>query len=151
MRHTMFIATALASALASGACAHGSETQTTTITGAPMQTSGPAVGEPELSRRIGALSERIAHEVCSRELRCGRESPACVEDVVAKAQGELATWNCSPAAARTRIEECLAGIESESCELDLSAPGHKICSANAACGANATLVSPGRAASERER
>jgi hypothetical protein len=118
------------------ACGYGYETRTTTITGAPMITSGPAVGEGDLSRTMSSISERLATEVCARQEKCGRATDAtsCLNATIDKAKDELMRWDCSPAATRARIEECLAGIDEESCESDLTAPTRKICPPNVACG-----------------
>lgn len=134
------------------ACGYGYEMRSTAITGAPMLTSGPAVGEPELSRTIGDLSQRLATEVCRRELLCGNGTvdASCVNDTVERARRELTSWNCSPAATRARVEECLAGIDEESCELDLSTRA-RLCRANDACGVTAELISPGAALAEQVR
>jgi hypothetical protein len=131
------------------ACGYGQQARSTEITGQAQITSGPVGSAPELSRLIAPLSERIAAEVCSHEKRCGHPDVACVDDTVARASEELSRWSCSPAAARARIEECLAGIDESSCEASVRSPHRAVCPGNAACGRNAELVSPGRALAER--
>jgi hypothetical protein len=145
MRQALLFVSAIV-ALAPIAC--GYRTRSTEV-GQTQLTSGPAAFEPELSRTISALSDRVAAEVCTHETRCGRSDAACVDATVARASEELSRWSCSPAATRARIEECLAGIDEASCEVDVRASNRSVCPANAACGRNAELVSPGRALAER--
>jgi hypothetical protein len=133
------------------ACGYGYEARTTTITGAPMITSGPAVGEPELPRTLSATSEAIALEVCKHENHCGRASvPSCVNATVPRARRELKRWVCEPAAIRARFEECLAGFNELSCEVDLIRTQKRpLCPPNIACGdVAAHLIPPGPALAE---
>jgi hypothetical protein len=146
MRQALLFSTALI--LLASAC--GYPRRSTEISGQTQLTSGPGIGEPELGRTIGTLSERLADEVCLHETRCGRPDSACVADTVARASEQLSGWNCSPAAIRARIEECLAGIDEVSCDVDARAAS-RLCPSNAACGQNAELISPGRALAERAR
>ncbi len=135
-------------AVATAACGHGNEARTTTITGAPMITSGPAVGEPELPRTFRAASERIAGGVCRHEQRCGRGEavPKCVDDTASRARSELMRWNCEPAAARARLEECLVGFDAQSCDAALHASSRPLCPPVLGCGdAEAKLIDPGPA------
>lgn len=131
---------ALTLAVTAAACAEtGSRAGTTTTTGA--STSGQA----ELTRSVVDLSERMAASVCAREVRCGRQgTEACVTPVRDRARTELSAWNCSPAAARARVEECLASFDSASCEENLAGSGRPLCATNDACGREAVLVPPGR-------
>jgi hypothetical protein len=125
---------------------HGYEARTTTITGAPMTTSGPGVGEPELPRTLSSTSRRLALAVCTHEARCGRDEVAsCIDGALPAVRSELLRWDCEPAATRARLEECLAGFDALTCERDLKT-ADRLCPVNAACGDFAgELVPPGRA------
>ncbi len=140
-------------AVAMAACGYGYETRTTTITGAPMITSGPGVGEPELPRTFRATSDRLAAEVCTHEQRCGRGSGSgvseCFDATAKSARAELMRWNCEPAATRARIEECLAGIDEQMCAVPLRTDPRPFCPPVEGCGdAEATLIPTGRALAE---
>lgn len=129
------------------ACGYGYETRSTTITGAPMITSGPLTGERELPRTLSATSEQVALGVCKHEQRCGRadDVSACVDATVPRARDELLGWNCEPAAIRARLEECLSGFDEQPCVVNLRTEARKFCPRpNAACtDRTARLVSPG--------
>jgi hypothetical protein len=141
---------ALISSLAAAlmaACGYGYETRTTTITGAPMITSGPALGEPELPRTFRAASERLAGAVCMHEQRCGRGEavPSCVSATAKRARNELMRWDCEPAAARARLEECLAGLDAQPCPVNLRTDTRQLCPPVVGCGdLEAKLIPPGR-------
>ena len=125
---------------------YGYEARTTTITGAPMITSGPAAGESELSRTLGSTSQRVALEVCTHENRCGRgDVSECVDATLGRAREELTRWNCDPATTRARFEECLAGIDEVPCDVNLRTDRPNICPTTLTCGEvnAARLVSPG--------
>lgn len=143
MRAAMLFSSAAFGAVACGG--YGYEARTTTITGAPMITSGPAVGEPELSRTLAATSQRVALEVCKHENHCGRgDVPSCVDATIGRARQELTRWNCEPAAIRARLEECLAGFVDVSCEVDLRKDRLSFCPENVACeNVQARLIDPG--------
>ena len=130
---------------------YGYEARTTTITGAPMITSGPGAGEAELSRTLGSTSQRIALEVCNHENRCGRgDVSACVDATLGRAREELTRWNCDPATTRARLEECLAGIDEVPCEVNLRTDRANISPTTLTCGElnAARLISPGPALAE---
>lgn len=134
------------------ACGYGYEARTTTITGASMVTSGPEVGERELSRSLTATSEQVATEICRHEQRCGRgdDVSACVDATVPRARAELMRWSCEPAAIRARLEECLAGLDEQPCVVRPTAQGRELCPRpNAACTDRpARVTSPGPALAE---
>lgn len=123
------------------ACAHENRSYgTTTITS----------GTPEGVRATNAAETApdpglaLADELCRREASCNRvgtsggrytTEEACMADLGTRVPPQLASWNCSPAAARARFEECLAGIRSESCTTDLVSRIDRlpVCRANAVC------------------
>ena len=141
---TAAIAVVIASTVGCGG--YGYETRSTEISGVTTITSGPGVGERELSRSTSAVSEQLALGVCAREARCGRaHSGACVTQMSARARVELSSWDCDPASIRARAEECLAGIDELTCELDLSSVDN-VCPANDTCARyDAELIAPGPA------
>jgi hypothetical protein len=144
MRRSVLFCIGIMGAIGCGG--YGYETRSTTITGAPMITSGPALGEPELPRTLRSTSERVASEVCSHESRCGRgdDVSSCVDATVGRARTELSRWNCEPAAIRARLEECLAGLGEVACDVDLRSDRRPFCPANAACeDVSAQLTPPG--------
>jgi hypothetical protein len=142
MKRTLLSSCALVSVVACGG--YGYEARTTTITGAPMITSGPALGEQELPRTLRSSSERLALAVCQHESYCGRTDKHCVDATVQQARQELSSWRCEPAAVRARFEECLVGFQSQSCDLNLRTDKQPYCAANAACtDDNARLIAPG--------
>lgn len=148
MRRTSFLIITAAGAAACGG--YGYEARTTTITGAPMITSGPGAGEAELPRTLRSTSQSVARAVCEHEQRCGRGRrggvSSCVDATVSKARKELSQWNCEPAAVRARLEECLAGFDEVSCDVDLETQKRPLCPGNVACGENnAKLIDPGPA------
>lgn len=109
-------------------------------------TSGSWIGEPELSRSLSAVSERMAFQLCLHESNCGRpQSQACVEEHTAKARDEIMSWNCEPASIRARAEECLAALREESCSAELMTR-RRLCGVNDACpNRTADLIAPGPA------
>jgi hypothetical protein len=142
MRRALLLSLAVVSMIA---CGYGYEARTTTITGAPMITSGPGAGERELPRTLNATSQRVAQEVCKHEQRCGRSDDvsACVDATVGRARDELMRWNCAPAAIRARFEECLAGVNDEPCLVDLRTEDRKLCPRpNVDCMDYAAQVTP---------
>lgn len=143
MRKAMLFSLAVVGATACGR--YGYETRTTTITGAPMITSGPAIGEPELSRTLGRTSQRVALEVCTHENRCGRgDVPSCVDATLGRARQELIRWDCDPASTRARLEECLAGLDEVPCDVNLRTDRRILCPSNLTCGdSQVRLVAPG--------
>lgn len=141
MHRVTLIVLAFASAGAAVACGGGANGASTTAI-----TSGPGVGELELSRSASVMSERLAFQLCLHEANCGRaQTQACVEDNTTKARTELMSWDCDPASIRARAEECLAYVRAESCSVDLTTR-RRVCPVNDACAnMNARLVSPGPA------
>jgi hypothetical protein len=140
--------TALAASCAA-ACHYGYE-PSKKISGVAMVTSGPWVGEPELSRKVSDLSTRLALEICSHEDHCGRAGGLeCVNTAMVRSQDELSSWDCAPAAIRARLEECLAGVPTVSCDIDLRTSARATCPGNSECGRNADLISPGRELARR--
>ncbi|HVJ92043.1 MAG TPA: DUF6184 family natural product biosynthesis lipoprotein [Labilithrix sp.] len=143
MRRAVFMSFVVAGATACGR--HGNEARTTTITGATMITSGPGVGEPELLRTLDATSQRLASEVCVHQSRCGHaDASSCIDATLPEARAQLMSWNCDPAAIRARLEECLAGINEQSCEVDMQREARDLCPGNVACRDRAAgLIDPG--------
>ncbi len=124
---------------------YGYEARTTTITGAPMITSGPAKGEAELPRNLSSTARAVALSVCRHENHCGRGTiTSCIDATVDRARTELASWNCEPAAIRARYEECLASFDALSCDVDPRAEKRALCPPTEGCGTvQARLISPG--------
>jgi hypothetical protein len=145
----MHRATLIIGILASGAAAIACGGGGTEARSSTTITSGPGVGEPELSRSANAMSERLAFQLCLHEAECGRsQNQQCVDDTTAKARSELMSWDCDPASIRARAEECLASVRAESCSVDLKARA-RVCPVNDACtNRNARLESPGPALAE---
>lgn len=146
MRRAISIAVAgvVTSTIAAGGCGYGYQMKNDKMVGTTTVTSGPPVGERELSRSFGAISTRIADEVCAHETRCGRpQSAACADEAAAKADAALSRWHCDPAEIRARAEQCLATLPMESCELDLTARA-AVCPDVVGCThRDVQLVSPG--------
>jgi hypothetical protein len=101
----------------------------------------PAAAEPE------PASWRLAHEVCKRRASCEQQGPGgssagatadpdCVAREREAAREVLASWDCSPAAERARLEECLSAVRTARCEPLLSESTDHLptCRANVACG-----------------
>lgn len=87
---------------------------------------------------IGDLSERLATALCKREVACQRAPSAddCRGPKLSRSRAELASWRCSPAAARARAKECLTAIGTEPCALgDLTARPF-MCGGNEMCPAS---------------
>lgn len=125
------------------ACAHSrdqSSYSTTTITsGTPQGVRVTNVRENEPDPSLA-----LADEVCRREATCNRigtagarytTEEACMADLGVRLPAQVASWNCEPAAARARFEECLASIRSERCETNLVARIDRLplCRPNAVC------------------
>ena len=138
------VAGVVASMIAAGGCGYGYQMRSDKISGTTSLTSGEAVGDRELSRSFGAISTRIADEVCAHETRCGRpQSTECVDAAAAKADAALSRWHCDPAEIRARAEQCLATLRMVSCELDLTARA-AVCPDVVGCThRDVQLVSPG--------
>ena len=78
--------------VAIAACGYGYETRTTTITGAPMITSGPGVGEAELPRTF-RVDVRSARRVCrTSRVRARRRGPGVLRRHSIACAGELMRW-----------------------------------------------------------
>jgi hypothetical protein len=128
-------------ALALGACARDADRSvgTTTITRAVVDPE-PVATAPQ------PASWRLAGEICKRRASCeaGDEGGSsvgavadgdCIERERASAQKVLSSWNCSPAAERARLEECLVSMRTARCEPLLSDATHlPTCRANVTCG-----------------
>ncbi len=126
------------------ACAHSKDQSqsysTTTITGGtPTGVRVTNVRENEPDPGLA-----LADEVCRREATCNRigaaggrypTEEACMADLGTRFPAQIASWNCSPAAARARFEECLAAIRSERCDTDLVSGADRLplCRATAVC------------------
>lgn len=96
------------------------------------------------------LAARMASDVCEHERACGRgsASTSCVDAVTPRARAELSKMNCSPAALRARVKDCLAGVRAETCELDMTKRA-VVCGPNADCPSDtAHLQAPGPALAE---
>jgi hypothetical protein len=147
MQKYLLAAGTLVTVVACGGYGYQTNTDTTMTTGAPMITTGPQAGQPELSRTYGDLSARLAKQVCARELRCDRRQDAseCEGATIVKARQELIGWDCSPAETRAAIEQCLAGIDETHCDVDLVSPGKNICRQTLACKRSDSNISTGRA------
>jgi hypothetical protein len=132
---------AVVTALALGACARDADRSvgTTTIT--------RGVVEPEpVATAPQPASWRLANEICKRRASCegGDEGGssvgavadgACIERERSSAQNVLSSWNCSPAAERARLKECVGALRTARCEPLLSDATHlPICRANVTCG-----------------
>lgn len=137
MRTTLLISCALISAVGCGGY-RNDEAKTTTIT------SGPLAPERELPRTVSASAESIARGVCEHEQRCGRNKAGCVDATVKQARKELMNWNCSPAATRARLESCIVGFQSVSCDVNLRTDRQALCPTNVVCpNESAKLIDPG--------
>ncbi len=145
----MHRATLIIGILASGGAAIACGGGGTEARSSTTITSGPGVGEPELSRSASAMSERLAFQLCLHEAECGRsQNQQCVDDTTAKARSELLSWRCDPASIRARAEECLASVRAESCSVDLTTRA-RVCPVNESCpNRTAQLRSPGPALAE---
>ena len=142
MRRTFLFSCAIVSMAACGGKMSTAPT-TTTITSAPILTSGP-VAEHELPRTLSSTSAAIALAVCKHESRCGRgKLSTCIDATTPKARAELSRWSCEPAATRARYEECLVGFNDISCDVNLNTDKRPYCPRNAACGYDKPLIDPG--------
>jgi hypothetical protein len=122
-------------------------------TGYAVETTGAVVVGRDNPSSTGAyapsddyVSARLAAQICDREARChaasggaspARSADACWKASLQRAHRELDSWQCSPAGARARAEQCLAAIGNEPCEHDVLGR-RMLCASNAACGADFT-------------
>ena len=129
------------------ACVHHERPTTSTTTVTSGEPSGVRV--TNVRTQTQAYPEAglvLADELCRRESACNQIGPggthrteeACMVDLGTRAPALLASWRCSPAAARARFEECLAQIRSERCETDLSSGVSELpqCRPNVMCPGN---------------
>jgi hypothetical protein len=106
----------------------------------PPITSGATLTAADLKEATSTdAADRLATELCERELKCGRirNTAGCMAPKRASARAEIASWSCSPAATRARIKECIASIGEESCEAGDLTRRRFICGGNEACPATA--------------
>lgn len=130
---------ALALALAAG-CSR-EEVGVTAVTAATQPT--PVATEPD------PASWRLAHELCKRRASCVEDGPGgssigsvasaeCITQERPRLRAMLASWDCSPAAERARIEECLVAMKVARCEPLLTGDDAlPLCPANVECGPHA--------------
>jgi hypothetical protein len=144
MRHILFISCAIVSVVA---CAgQRQQAGTTTITSAPVNTNREDPAVHRKAMKLSTSSEAIANGVCEHESHCGRANSDCLDATVKQARQELLRWNCEPAAVRARLEECLVGFQSESCDVRLNADRLPLCPPNEMCSDHeAKLIDPGPA------
>jgi hypothetical protein len=116
-----------------------------------LETTGAAIGRDDLQRiepdaTVGEVATRLASQICEREARCHGSAPTperCLNAYVPLTTLEVVTWQCSPAALRSRAKACIAALNAEPCEMDL-ATKPELCPTSEACpDVNASLVSPG--------
>ncbi|MBS2014388.1 MAG: hypothetical protein JST00_15985 [Deltaproteobacteria bacterium] len=124
---------------------NGPGSSTTTITsGTP---GGVRVTGAQIER--DDLSNRIADEVCSRELACGsvgdregaryRTQEACMADQGTKAPSVVSRWGCTPVGTSASFETCLATIRSARCDVRMDrADEIAECRRNAVCAPRST-------------
>ncbi len=127
--------------IALAACSREATPGTTVVTSAEVQPSrAPA-------------SLRLATEVCKRTASCRESAEAgsswsaqaaddCMDRERGRADAFLAEWDCSPAAASARLEECLASMKTANCGPLLTGTDRlEMCAPNAACGRHLADVS----------
>ncbi|WP_146648721.1 DUF6184 family natural product biosynthesis lipoprotein [Labilithrix luteola] len=160
MRRVLVISVigAISIVLASACAKPQVDPRTPEITSATMMTGGatrvetPSYEQPPyesspVEPTRNDLAERMADGLCEHERACGRGSgsTACVSRVTPRAHTELSKWNCSPAARRARVKDCLAAIRAETCELDMTRRA-TVCGPNSDCPSDtAHLQDPGPA------
>lgn len=115
-------------------------------TAGAVQADASAADEPDITLEDAAT--RLASQFCAREVLC-HGTHEVVEPCMAKqfprARVELAHWQCSPAAVRSRLKECLATIRDEPCGTNLAARP-RYCEPNDKCpDPDAMLIPPGAA------
>jgi hypothetical protein len=143
MRHALVLAcSVLALSLA---CAHKqSAVQTTAASMKPDESR--RTDEPELT--LAGAATRLASQFCAREVRCHDAHELmgpCMEKYLRRARLELTTWQCAPAAVRSRLKACFAAIETEPCATNVALRA-RFCETNDKCpDPDARLIPPGAA------
>lgn len=121
--------------------------------GYTLETTGAVIGRDDPQRNepdptVGEVAIRLAGQICEREARChGSAAPAeqCMRAYGSLTALEVATWGCSAAATRSRAKECIAALNAEPCEMDMSTKP-ELCPPSDACPeTTANLISPGAA------
>jgi hypothetical protein len=116
-----------------------------------LQTTGAVVGRDDPNRNepdptLGEVATRLAGQICERETRCHGDAvpiDRCMRTFTQLTALEVAKWPCSPAATRSRAKECLASLNAEPCEMDITTKP-ELCPVSDACpDPNAGLISPG--------
>jgi hypothetical protein len=139
MRRT-FLGTAAAMALLGGCAREPEHADTTTLTSGTTPAGVKATDAPLGDARPEL---RLAAAICRREQACGRvgrewpygDVATCVRGLGAYVGEQIASWDCSPAAARARFEECMTSIGEEPCTTIVDrAERLPTCRANAVCG-----------------
>jgi hypothetical protein len=95
-------------------------------------------------------SLRLTKELCKRHASCVETnrratsidavaSEDCIDRERPRVEAELGSWNCSPAAERARLEECLTAVQIATCEPIVAGKDHlPLCPENVACGPDRT-------------
>jgi hypothetical protein len=122
-----------------------------------LETTGAFVGrddpwrEQQPEEAVSEAGTRLASQICEREARChGSAMPyeECMREFSKVAAIEIEAWSCSPAARRARVKECIASLNAEPCEMNISTKP-ELCPPSDACpDATAGMVSPGAAAAK---
>lgn len=117
-----------------------------------LETTGAVIGSDDPMRAnepdstLGDVATRLAGQICDRETRChadAADTDACMRVYLGLAALEVATWPCSPAATRARAKDCIASLNAEPCEMDVSTKP-ELCVASASCPEPDTaLIPPG--------
>lgn len=151
MRHALALACAALALTFS--CARNRPDTATASAGAPVRTTAATVradagaaDEPDITLEDAAT--RLASQFCAREVICHGTHEVvepCMAKHLPRARVELARWQCSAAAVRARLKECLATIRDEPCGSPPAARP-RFCEPNAKCpDPDAMLIPPGAA------
>jgi hypothetical protein len=151
MRHALALACAALAVTLS--CARNRPDTATASPGAPVRTTAGTVradagaaDEPDIT--LDDAATRLASQFCAREVICHGTHEVvepCMAKHLPRARVELAHWQCSPAAVRSRLKECLATIRDEPCGSSLAARP-RYCEPNEKCpDPDAMLIPPGAA------
>jgi hypothetical protein len=120
-------------------------------TGAVIERADPRKDQDDTT--IGEVARRLAGQICERALRChgstadsDADMTSCMRVYGSLSVLEVASWQCSPAASRSRAKDCIASLNAEPCEMDMGTKPN-LCPTSAACPDETTgLTSPGGAA-----